>query len=57
MRLFAADCFKWARTSADASKRQTIVDAGRMWSRTADAIERRCASGFECVDDMRCKLN
>jgi hypothetical protein len=56
MRHFAADCFKWARDFDDASQRQTIIDAARMWSQTADVIDRRLAEGFACVDDMRRKL-
>ena len=58
MRLFAADCLRWAGETDNPSARQIIFHAALTWTNTASLIERRLSEGYELVcDDLRMKLN
>ena len=58
MHHFAADCRIWAGKLDNASQRQTVLDAARFWTNTADAIERLAAKdGEQALPDFREKLN
>jgi hypothetical protein len=57
MKVFSADCLKWAADAKDASARQTIVRTAHAWSRVASELERRVANGDQLVSDLRSKLD
>ncbi len=38
-REFADDCLRWAATAKDESQRDTLLEMGRVWRRTAELVE------------------
>jgi hypothetical protein len=57
IRVFAADCQRWAREAENSSDRETITRAARVWLSTAAFTERRLGERAEPCDDLRMKLN
>jgi hypothetical protein len=55
MESFARTCFAWASKIDDASRRQTVVTAGRAWLNIAHEMDRHVRDGKELVD-LRTKL-
>ena len=58
MRLFAAECLRWAGEADNPSNREIIFRAARTWTDTASFIERRLSEGdrLACAG-LRIKLN
>jgi hypothetical protein len=57
MRVFSAECLKWAEARDNASDRETIIRVARMWMKTASAIDLRLGDGGETAPDLRRKLD
>jgi hypothetical protein len=58
LRDFAADCLADAVKAEDPSRRQTIVDVARTWTKTADFIDKHVLEkGGKMLPDLKSKLN
>jgi hypothetical protein len=58
MRLFAADCRRWANQISNPSDQETLFRAARMWTQTAVEIDRIVREGGRLAcKDLRTKLN
>jgi hypothetical protein len=57
MRLFAAECLRWADETDNASHRELMIQIAQTWMHTASALDRYVANGAEMLPDLRCKLD
>lgn len=57
MRLFAAECLRWADETDNASHRELMIRIARTWVHTATALDRHIAKGDEVLPDLRVKLD
>jgi hypothetical protein len=58
MRLFAADCRRWAHEISNPSDQETLFRAAQTWTKTAIEIDRIVRDGGRLAgDDLRTKLN
>ena len=58
MRLFAADCRRWAHEISNPSDRETLIRAAQKWTENAVEIDRIVRHGGKLADeDLRTKLN
>ena len=53
MREFAAECFRWAEDTKNASQREIMIRMAQSWLATAAALERR----EDVLPDLRPKLD
>jgi hypothetical protein len=58
MRLFAADCRRWAHEISNPSDQATLFRAAQTWTKTAVEVDRIVHNGGKLAyDDLRTKLN
>jgi hypothetical protein len=58
MRLFAADCRRWAHEASNPSDRETLYRAAQKWTQTAVEVDRIVRHGGKLAcEDLRTKLN
>jgi hypothetical protein len=58
MRLFAADCRRWAHEISNPSDQETLFRAAQTWTKMAVEIDRNARDGGKLAnEDLRTKLN
>jgi hypothetical protein len=58
MRLFAADCRRWAHEMSNPSDQETLFRAAQRWTKAAAEIDRIVRDGGKLAnEDLRTKLN